>query len=172
MTYNLRRRAARISATLFLLVFALGAFAQQRQPDGQYLQKFEYKAEGNPQRVNVAGDFNNWSSDANAMTKEGDVWRTSVPMSKGIHHYKFVIDGNRWVNDPKADKILYQGMATPEHEKAMQLYGQAMDRYRDLNTFVPVGNLLITVIARKGVGGISSLRQGNWTLDIPALHEE
>src|SRR5262245_6218390 len=109
MTYTLRRRAARISTTLILLVCALGASAQQRQPDGQYLQQFEYKAEGNPQRVNVAGDFNNWSSDANPMTKESDVWRVSIPMSEGVHHYKFVIDGNKWVNDPKADKSLEEG---------------------------------------------------------------
>jgi peptide/nickel transport system substrate-binding protein len=74
--------------------------------------------------------------------------------------------------DPKGDEILYRGMATPDHEKAMQLYGKAMDRYRDLNTFVPVGNLLITVIARKGIAGIASVRQGNWELDIAALHEE
>jgi peptide/nickel transport system substrate-binding protein len=73
--------------------------------------------------------------------------------------------------DPEADRLLYQGMATPNHEKAMKLYGAAMDRYRDLDTFVPLGNLLITVVARKGIAGIASERQGGWLLDIAALHE-
>jgi hypothetical protein len=47
-----------------------------------------------------------------------------------------------------------------------------MDRYRDLDAFVPLGNLLITVVSRKGIAGIASERQGNWLLDIAALHEE
>jgi peptide/nickel transport system substrate-binding protein len=74
--------------------------------------------------------------------------------------------------DPEADKILYQGMATPNHESAMKLYGEAMNRYRDLDTFIPIGKMLLSVVSRKGIGGIAAQRQGGWLLNIPALHEE
>jgi glycosidase len=44
--------------------------------------------------------------------KEGraGVWEATVPLAEGVHHYKFVIDGGRWVNDVKySDKELEKG---------------------------------------------------------------
>jgi 1,4-alpha-glucan branching enzyme len=63
-----------------------------------------------PQKVSVAGSFNNWSADANQMRRGGDgVWRAAVPLAEGVHHYKFVVDGSNWVTDPKADASLNEG---------------------------------------------------------------
>jgi len=55
----------------------------------------------------VAGDFNNWSADALRMKKSDDgVYRAKVKLSEGVYHYKFVIDGEHWVNDPDSNQAL------------------------------------------------------------------
>ena len=58
-----------------------------------------------PTKVNLAGDFNGWSTDATPMTRAGDVWSVKVAIPEGNHSYKFVIDG-KWTPDPKADPAL------------------------------------------------------------------
>lgn len=51
--------------------------------------------------VNVAGDFNNWSPALNAMHRaRAGVWTTTLKLTPGIHHYKFVINSSHWVADP------------------------------------------------------------------------
>ena len=51
-------------------------------------------------KVVVAGSFNNWSQDANPMSKNSaGIWSVIVPLGSGSHQYKFVVDGN-WVTDP------------------------------------------------------------------------
>ena len=54
--------------------------------------------------VAVAGDFNGWRIDATAL-EDGDgdgVWRATIGLSPGRYEYMFVIDGERWVTDPRA----------------------------------------------------------------------
>ncbi len=62
-----------------------------------------------PKRVNVAGAFQGWNKDQNALTDDnGDgVWEVTVPVTdEGQFGYKFVIDGERWIADPTGDKEL------------------------------------------------------------------
>jgi glycosidase len=61
-----------------------------------------------PGSVHVAGSFNGWSRDATAMNDpDGDgVYTATVSLNEGVVHYKFVVNGDRWVNDPKSDKEL------------------------------------------------------------------
>ncbi len=50
--------------------------------------------------VYVAGNFNNWSTTANPMSKNANgIWSATIPLSPGSYQYKFVVDGN-WVPDP------------------------------------------------------------------------
>jgi len=103
MTHMLLRRCALVA----FFILCNFAWAQQRLASGEYVQNFEFKPEASAERVNVAGDFNNWSTDANAMQRGDDgVWRAAVPMSEGVHHYKLVVNGSQWVTDPKGDKSL------------------------------------------------------------------
>ena len=54
-----------------------------------------------PRSVHVAGSFNGWNKESDAMRLTGDrVWSAEVDLPDGVHHYKFVIDGDRWINDP------------------------------------------------------------------------
>lgn len=60
-------------------------------------------------RVAVAGDFNAWESTRTPMKslKSGD-FTASVNLDKGrAYQYRFVIDGDRWVTDDGADKLVY-----------------------------------------------------------------
>ncbi|MSQ89975.1 MAG: DUF3459 domain-containing protein [Phycisphaerales bacterium] len=52
--------------------------------------------------VNIAGDFNGWSTTATPMSRGDDgVWRTTIQLLAGERLYKFVVDGKNWVSDPR-----------------------------------------------------------------------
>jgi glycosidase len=53
-------------------------------------------------QVNVAGTFNNWDKNATPLKRSGDAWTVNLSLSPGKHRYKFVLDGETWVTDPKA----------------------------------------------------------------------
>src|SRR5687768_5758668 len=90
-----------------LIVTMLIASLASAQTAGEYAHEFVFKPQGTPSRVNVAGSFNGWSMDATPMTKgEDGTWRAKVNLVEGIHHYKFVVDGNQWTPDPKGDASL------------------------------------------------------------------
>jgi glycosidase len=88
-------------AFALILSLSIRANAAERQ------HEFAYKPDGDAHGVSVAGEFNNWSNDANPMTRGPDgVWRTKLTLADGIYHYKFVVNGDQWKNDPAADKSL------------------------------------------------------------------
>src|SRR5262249_40593749 len=68
------------------------------------------KANGLPQdlhveQVSVAGDFNNWSATATPLKEFGPRWgwRRIMVLPDGVHHFRFVVNGCIWVEDPSAD---------------------------------------------------------------------
>ena len=51
--------------------------------------------------VTIAGTFNDWNTNANPLKKDDDgMWGTVIKLSQGEHQYKFVVDGN-WYVDPE-----------------------------------------------------------------------
>lgn len=58
-----------------------------------------------PKSVTVAGSFNGWNKDANPLKKNGDTWSLALPLPEGVHHYKFVLDGEKYIQDPKGDAL-------------------------------------------------------------------
>ena len=55
--------------------------------------------------VHLAGSFNAWSPTARALTQQADgSWRTELTVPPGTHQYKYVMNGDVWVqnmcNDP------------------------------------------------------------------------
>ncbi|MFN0157721.1 MAG: carbohydrate-binding module family 20 domain-containing protein [Bacteroidota bacterium] len=51
--------------------------------------------------VSLVGDFNGWSKDELPMAKEGaDLWTVVKKLTPGVYQYKFVVDGERYENDP------------------------------------------------------------------------
>ena len=54
------------------------------------------------QQVALAGDFNDWNPQQNAFDKHASgMWRAVFPLlPPGSYRYKFVVDGERWLEDP------------------------------------------------------------------------
>lgn len=52
--------------------------------------------------VHLIGDFNSWNHTSDPMQRQADgSWVREVPLSRGRHYYKFLVDG-RPVLDPHA----------------------------------------------------------------------
>lgn len=55
--------------------------------------------------VSLCGDFNDWSPTAHPLKKYKDGhYGVSVNLSTGIYRYRFLLDGQKWENDWKADE--------------------------------------------------------------------
>ncbi|BCA55989.1 hypothetical protein W02_31290 [Nitrospira sp. KM1] len=51
--------------------------------------------------VTVAGNFNQWDPEAHSLkTDAGGLWKITLRLEPGAYQYKFVIDGQRWEEDP------------------------------------------------------------------------
>ena len=89
------------AAASVLILFAAGRL-QPAEPSGQVGFHFELHAPG-ADRVELLGTFNNW--------KTGDIvldgpdasghWTATVELPEGRHEYIFLVDGERWVADPR-----------------------------------------------------------------------
>ena len=65
---------------------------------------------GIPKQVSLAGDFNNWNKLAAPMRRAQDgSWSASVELPEGTHLYKFVVDNDTWLADPKNISMLPDG---------------------------------------------------------------
>jgi hypothetical protein len=54
--------------------------------------------------VNVAGNFNNWRSDATPLKNTGDrEWVVRLMLRSGQYEYRFLVDG-QWTEDPGASQ--------------------------------------------------------------------
>ena len=51
--------------------------------------------------VQLVGDFTQWQErPINLQKGAGGVWRTKVNLEPGMHHYRFLVDGE-WRDDPE-----------------------------------------------------------------------
>ena len=59
-------------------------------------------------RVNLAGDFNNWDIESIPMKKaKSGEFTASVELEKGREYqFKYLIDGRAWLNETEADKFV------------------------------------------------------------------
>ncbi len=57
--------------------------------------------------VALAGDFNGWSPAAHSLhfNSETNVWHINLPLKSGTYRYKFVLNGEEWISDPKAEQF-------------------------------------------------------------------
>ncbi len=53
--------------------------------------------------VTVVGDFNDWDRVRTPLVlgADGTRWSARVPLAGGVYHYAFLVDGQRWVADPR-----------------------------------------------------------------------
>ncbi|MBI4657836.1 MAG: glycoside hydrolase [Verrucomicrobia bacterium] len=75
------------------------------------VQEFSFLA---PDALSVllVGDFTHWQNDPISLQKGSDgIWRTAVPLGPGVHHYKFVVDG-QWPEDAEYTVRIREAPAT------------------------------------------------------------
>ena len=67
---------------------------------GRKTQNFSFTAPG-AISVQLVGDFTHWQQHPIQMRKGPDgIWRASVELEPGPHHYRFLVDG-QWRDDPE-----------------------------------------------------------------------
>ena len=102
---------------IFLLLFLAGTYAKAQKESSieksygqnRFINKapfgvkdsvvcFFLRGNTTAKRVNLSGNFINWSPDALSMNKTDSGWITYVKLGPGKYWYKFIIDGN-WITD-------------------------------------------------------------------------
>lgn len=69
-------------------------------PGGKLQVTFRYRATPG-RKVHVAGSFNGWSQDRDALVeRQPGLYEATLELSGGLHQYKFVVDGKTWTPDP------------------------------------------------------------------------
>mgnify|MGYP006275387215 CR=1 FL=1 len=73
--------------------------------------KFTYEPEGKPDSVTIAGGFNGWDKTATPLKDEdGDgVYEATQLLPPGEYPYKFVVNGEEWIEPPNAEKYTGDG---------------------------------------------------------------
>ncbi len=84
--------------SIIILLFALSLFAQPKAL-GDGVVEFTYSSP-NANQVYLAGGFNRWEPTATPMEKADGEWKIALEFEPGIYQYKFVVNGNEWVQDP------------------------------------------------------------------------
>ncbi len=60
--------------------------------------------------VAISGDFNQWNEEAVMEDADGDgIWTIRLGLEPGVHEYMFLVDGERWVTDPLAERYTDDG---------------------------------------------------------------
>jgi 1,4-alpha-glucan branching enzyme len=66
---------------------------------------------GAAKEVRIVGEFNDWNTadPKGKMSKKKDgTWSVNVSLEKGKNYqFRYLLDGKRWVNDPKADGYVH-----------------------------------------------------------------
>ncbi|HMP81295.1 MAG TPA: isoamylase early set domain-containing protein [Verrucomicrobiota bacterium] len=72
----------------------------QSKTTGRQKQEFAFTAPG-AMSVQLVGDFTHWQSSPVNMKKGArGVWKATVELDPGTHHYRFLVDG-QWRDDPE-----------------------------------------------------------------------
>ncbi len=71
-----------------------------RRPSSKPLITFEY-FDPAATTVTLAGDFNQWDQKGRPMKRDaGGLWEVALRLAPGRYEYKFVINDERWEEDP------------------------------------------------------------------------
>jgi 1,4-alpha-glucan branching enzyme len=77
---------------------------------------FELPAEYAGGQVCLCGEFNSWAPDATPMTKRKDGrFSTTLTLQQGqSYRYRYLVDGERWVDDPEPDGYVDNGYGSKD----------------------------------------------------------
>ncbi|MGE0711741.1 MAG: alpha amylase N-terminal ig-like domain-containing protein [Planctomycetota bacterium] len=109
------RRTAPLLLTLLLPVAAAADVEVKALEGGaRYEVTFKHQPVIAASKVCVAGDWNGWNKDATPLADpDGDgTYEAKVTLTRGVHHYKFVLNGEVWQHDadnPKTESDGHSG---------------------------------------------------------------
>lgn len=85
---------------------------KHRFENGTVLVGFELPATVPATTVSVCGDFNEWQPGAHPLRPSGDGrFRTEIVFpAGGRRRFRYLVDGERWENDPAADGVEPNGL--------------------------------------------------------------
>jgi hypothetical protein len=102
----MRLRESLIAAVMVaaLVAFAGPSIAGVTKVEGGVEFSYEDLGAGS---VSLAGNFNNWSMNADQMVQDADgVWRVVMDLAPGDYEYKFVVNGSEWIADPDNPRVV------------------------------------------------------------------
>lgn len=71
-----------------------------RRPSVKRPVVFEY-FDPSAEIVSLVGDFNRWDKEARPLKRDaGGLWKVTLRLEPGTYQYKFVVNGERWEEDP------------------------------------------------------------------------
>jgi 1,4-alpha-glucan branching enzyme len=92
--------AAAVTATLGAGAATSAAAAASRPPE-LTADGVRFFFAGNHQSVHLAGDFNDWSTNADPLAKgEDGLWTILKKLAPGTYSYKFIVNESQWETDP------------------------------------------------------------------------
>lgn len=67
--------------------------------------------------VALLGEFNNWDPSDFTMRKlkDGSFTKTIELEVGNEYQFRYLVDGERWINEPEADKFIHSGVAAEEN---------------------------------------------------------
>ncbi|MEW9699556.1 alpha-amylase family glycosyl hydrolase [Paenibacillus sp. SI8] len=99
--------------------------------------RFVYYTDTPVDSVALAGTFNNWNGDRNYMNRMEDAtgWEIELPILKGRHLYKFVVNGEAWILDPLNPSVSEDG----QNNSAITVteYGDVLIRTNEISNHHP-----------------------------------
>jgi 1,4-alpha-glucan branching enzyme len=75
---------------------------------------FRFVPEQQVDAVHLVGEFNDWDKEARPLTRRKDgSFSTTVALKPGAdYRFRYLIDGEDWVNDPDADGFVDNGVGS------------------------------------------------------------
>ena len=77
---------------------------------------FEIENAGDAEQVSLLGDFNEWNASEHLMKRRKDgSFSVTVSLKPGSEYrYRFLADGEKWLNDPEADNYVPNSFGTED----------------------------------------------------------
>jgi hypothetical protein len=77
----------------------------------------------NATSVALVGDFNGWDASAIALERVpgSPLWTTTYNLKPGRHVYAFVVDGTKWIRDPRAAEAVDEDFGRPQSVIVVQM---------------------------------------------------
>jgi glycosidase len=119
-----------------------------------------------PQRVRLAGSFNEWSSETHPLSLGADgLWTLDVALEAGAYAYKLVVD-ERWIVDPHGSRYLddgehntnslYEHNCWPRADAFYVLSNRANDGVHSVSVQLPgAGDAEVSLDGQARVQGVS-----------------